>query len=73
VHQRQLAPTDEGRHCLAGNGRIALTAVQTYIGGCHCGRVRFEVTTGALHHQIPLPPDRFRLLAGADDLATYLK
>ena len=60
-------------------------AVRTYTGSCHCGRVRFEITTDLtrasecncsicsrkayLHHQVPL--ERFRLLSGADDLATY--
>jgi hypothetical protein len=59
--------------------------VQVYAGGCHCGRVRFTVTTDLervlecncsictrkayLHHIVPR--DRFRLLAGADALATY--
>jgi len=59
--------------------------MQTYTGGCHCGRVRFEVTTdltrvsecncsicskkGYLHHMVP--PDRFRLLSGDEDLTTY--
>ncbi len=55
-------------------------------GGCHCGAVRFEVETpetvevedcncsmcartGFLH--IIVPKARFRLLAGADKLATY--
>jgi hypothetical protein len=57
----------------------------TYGGGCHCARVRFEVTTdlervtecncsictrkGYLH--LIVPQDRFHLLAGAGDLATY--
>ena len=59
--------------------------MRTYTGGCHCGRVRFELTTdlarvvacncsictrkGYLHHIVP--PERFRLLAGAEVLATY--
>ena len=59
--------------------------MQTYTGGCHCGRVRYEVTTdlarisqcncsicgkkGYLHHMVP--PDRFRLLQGEDALVTY--
>lgn len=58
----------------------------THSGGCHCGRVRFEVDapatidatrcncsicsmTGFLH--LIVSRDRFRLLAGADDLETY--
>jgi hypothetical protein len=60
-------------------------AVQTYNGGCHCGRVRFEITTdlsratecncsicnkkGYLHHLVR--PERFRMLSGREDLATY--
>jgi hypothetical protein len=59
--------------------------MKTYAGGCHCGRVRFEVTTDLevatecncslcrrtayLHHSVP--PERFRLLSGADELTTY--
>jgi hypothetical protein len=59
--------------------------VRTFTGGCHCGAVRFEVETdlvkvtecncsictkkGALHHRVP--PERFKLLAGHDDLALY--
>ncbi len=54
-------------------------------GGCHCGRVRFEVTAtphevtecncsictrkGYLHWIVPRTA--FRLLAGQDDLVTY--
>ena len=58
----------------------------THTGGCHCGRVRFEVEapdelevsecncsicskTGFLH--LIVPKERFRLLSGADALATY--
>ena len=57
-----------------------------HCGGCHCGRVRFEVLapvdidvsacncsmcskTGFLH--LIVPKERFRLLSGADALATY--
>jgi len=59
--------------------------MQIYAGGCHCGRVRFEVTAdlarvsecncsictrkGYLH--LIVPPDRFRLLSGEDTLSTY--
>jgi hypothetical protein len=55
-------------------------------GGCHCGRVRFEVdappTIEVLdcncsicakcgYLHLIVPRGRFRLLAGSDDLATY--
>jgi hypothetical protein len=59
--------------------------MQTYTGGCHCGRVRFRVTAdldrvtecncsmcakkGFLH--LIVPPDRFELVSGKDDLSTY--
>lgn len=58
----------------------------TYTGGCHCGRVRFEVTAPeyleltrcncsicrmtGFLHLI-VPRDDFRLLSGEDDLQTY--
>lgn len=58
----------------------------THRGGCHCGKVRYEVDapaelevqlcncsicsmTSYLH--LIVPASRFRLLEGADDLATY--
>jgi hypothetical protein len=63
----------------------ALTLV-THRGGCHCGRVRFEVeapaqlevelcncsicSMTAFLHLI-VPRSRFRLLQGEDDLTTY--
>jgi len=59
--------------------------VRVHTGGCHCGRVRFEVTAdlarvvdcncsictrkGYLHHIVPR--ERFRLVQGADALTTY--
>ena len=59
--------------------------MRTHAGGCHCGRVRFEVTTdlarvtvcncsictqkGYLH--LIVPPERFRVLAGEAALTTY--
>ena len=59
--------------------------LQTYDGGCHCGRVRFKVTAdlsrvtecncsisskkGFLH--LIVPPERFEFLSGADALTTY--
>ena len=59
--------------------------MQTYDGGCHCGRVRFRVTAeldgvaccncsvctkkGFLH--LIVPPEQFALLSGEDALTTY--
>lgn len=59
--------------------------MQTYDGGCHCGRVRFRVTAdlsgvsdcncsvctkkGFLH--LIVPPEQFELLSGEDALSTY--
>lgn len=59
--------------------------MQTFTGGCHCGRVRYEIEAdlntatecncsmctkkGFLH--LIIPQARFRLLSGQDDLATY--
>jgi hypothetical protein len=59
--------------------------METYTGGCHCGRVRFRVTAnldrvsecncsmcakkGFLH--LIVPPEQFELLSGKDDLTTY--
>jgi hypothetical protein len=60
--------------------------MKTYTGGCHCGRVRFEVDAAgqlevlacncsicsklAYLHLI-VPKDRFRLVRGEDVLTTY--
>jgi hypothetical protein len=59
--------------------------MQTMDGGCHCGRVRFRVSADlesvtecncsicrkkAFLHLI-VPPEKFELLSGKDDLATY--
>ncbi len=62
-----------------------MTGSRMYSGSCHCGRVRFEVTTdlsrasecncsicrkkGYLHHMVL--PEQFSLLSGAEDLETY--
>ncbi len=59
--------------------------LQSFEGGCHCGRVRFRVTgdlaqvahckcsictkKGFLH--LIVPPEQFELLSGKDALATY--
>jgi hypothetical protein len=59
--------------------------IETYEGGCHCGRVRFRVQAdlaqllecncsictkkGFLH--LIVPPGQFELLQGEADLATY--
>lgn len=59
---------------------------KTYTGGCHCGKVRYEVTTD-LAKVIScncshcskrgflltfVPAEAFRLLAGGDNLSEYL-
>jgi len=59
--------------------------MQSYEGGCHCGRVRFRVTSdfarvsdcncsicnkkGFLH--LIVPREQFELLGGGDNLTTY--
>ena len=59
--------------------------MKTFEGGCHCGRVRFRVSDdlsrasqcncsictkkGYLH--VIVPPERFELLSGREDLSTY--
>lgn len=58
----------------------------THSGGCHCGRVRYEVLapsrievsecncsicSKAGYLHLIIPADRFRLLSGADALSTY--
>ena len=59
--------------------------LETYEGGCHCGRVRFRVRAdlsgllecncsictkkGFLH--LIVPPEQFELLSGREALATY--
>ena len=59
--------------------------MSTFAGGCHCGKVRFEIDTvldrvtecncsvcskkGILHHRVK--PENFRLLSGEADLGTY--
>lgn len=61
------------------------TTLVTYLGGCHCGAVRFRVAVdkheasdcncsickkkGFLH--LIVPPERFTLLSGEDVLTTY--
>lgn len=62
-----------------------MTARRSYEGSCHCGRIRFRVEAtldsltacncticgmkGFLH--LIVPPEKFQLLAGQDDLTTY--
>lgn len=58
----------------------------THSGGCHCGRVRFEVLAAAKlevadcncsicskqgYLHLIVPADRFKLLSGRDALTTY--
>jgi hypothetical protein len=66
-------------------GRLEARVV-THTGGCHCGRVRFEVDAPAQlqvddcncsicskagYLHLIVPASRFRLLSGADVLTTY--
>ncbi|MGH7864020.1 MAG: GFA family protein [Candidatus Binataceae bacterium] len=63
-----------------------MAGAQKYNGGCHCGKVRFEVTAdltrGAMECNCSLcsktgnlgafaPADQFKLLSGADSLSDY--
>jgi len=58
----------------------------THVGGCHCGRVRFEVRAPAAltveecncsicrrsgYLHLIVPAERFKLLRGADSLTSY--
>jgi len=60
--------------------------VITHTGGCHCGRVRFEVTAPARlqvaecncsicskagYLHLAVPAERFKLLSGAEALISY--
>jgi hypothetical protein len=63
-----------------------LDGVVAHTGGCHCGRVRFEVMAPAAigvtecncsicaksaYLHLVVPKERFRLLAGEESLTTY--
>jgi hypothetical protein len=62
-----------------------MTEARTYEGGCHCGKVRYEVTTDLArvtecncsicskkgHLLTFVGADAFRLLSGGDSLADY--
>jgi hypothetical protein len=65
---------------------VTSTATVKHAGGCHCGRVRFEVEAPARievadcncsmcakvgYLHLIVPADRFRLLSGRDELSTY--
>jgi hypothetical protein len=60
--------------------------MRTHLGGCHCGRVRFEVVAPAKlevadcncsicsksgYLHLIVPAERFKLLSGEDALTTY--
>jgi hypothetical protein len=64
---------------------MASAVLETIEGGCHCGRVRFRATVdlddallcncsmctkkGFIH--LIIPPERFQLLSGGDELTVY--
>ena len=63
-----------------------MSAAVTHTGGCHCGRIRFEVVaptrvtvsecncsmcSKAGYLHLVVPADRFRLLSGSETLTTY--
>jgi hypothetical protein len=63
-----------------------MTTMIQHTGGCHCGRVRFEVFAPARIHvkecncsicgksgylHLIVPRDRFRLVSGEESLTTY--
>lgn len=63
-----------------------MNAAVTHTGGCHCGRIRFEVVaprrvtvsecncsmcSKAGYLHLVVPADRFRLLSGRETLTTY--
>jgi len=65
---------------------VAESALITHRGGCHCGRVRFEVDAPAVLQvdecdcsicsksgflHLIVPRSRFRLLSGAEALSSY--
>jgi centromere protein V len=65
---------------------VGKTITITHTGGCHCGRVRFEVIAPAIldvsdcncsicsksgYLHLTVPRSRFRLLQGAQDLTSY--
>lgn len=66
--------------------RAKIVRMKTHTGGCHCGRVRFEVTAPAQidvtdcncsmcakagYLHLIVPRARFKLLSGEDALSTY--
>ena len=70
----------------ASDGVVALRESVTHTGGCHCGRVRFEVIAPARievtdcdcsicsksgYLHLIVPKSRFKLLSGAETLTTY--
>ena len=73
--------------CAQGTKEIAVNqALVTHIGGCHCGRVRFEVVAPAQievadcncsmcskagYLHLTVTKSQFKLLSGADVLTTY--
>jgi hypothetical protein len=67
-------------------GVMSMTTMIKHTGGCHCGRVRFEILAPAEaevsecncsicsrtgYQHLIVPAARFKLLSGADVLTTY--
>jgi hypothetical protein len=80
----QLPSGDGTGH--GGNVKLTDTAMITHTGGCHCGRVRFEVIAPSVlnvtdcncsicsksgYLHLIVAKSRFKLLSGADVLTTY--
>lgn len=77
---------DHGARNHVERDELRVRAVTLHAGGCHCGRVRFEVEAGADidvsdcncsicsktgYLHLIVPKARFNLLSGADALVSY--
>ena len=75
-----------GCHSIESASMVTSAEMVTHKGGCHCGRIRFEVDAPAeldaqlcncsicsmtAYLHLIVPALRFRLVRGEEDLATY--